>query len=194
MDVSSSTGMQPHASNFMIAGVHVRQGRASDVDAVASLLVRTWRTNYRGLVSDGFLDHLSSDEQATRQLRLMSRPGACHRVAVEGSTVLGFACGGPARDPADRWRHELYALYVAPRLQGHGIGRRLLEALWRDLGVQAAEEMGVWVLAGNDDARAFYERVGGRPRAAGWLDLGDRRYPQVSYVLDPPGGGARIAS
>lgn len=65
-----------------------------------------------------------------------------------------------------------------PLRQGRGIGRRLLEALWRDLGVQTAEELGVWVLAGNDDARAFYER-----------------YPQVSYVLDRPGGvGARITN
>lgn len=188
--------MPQPARNLIAAGVHVRPGRAADVDAVARLLVRTWRTNYRGLVSDAFLDRLSPEEQAARQLRLMTRPGACYRVAVEGSTVLGFACGGPARDPADCWRLELYALYVAPRLQGQGIGRRLLEALWRDLGVEGGDELGVWVLAANDEARAFYERLGGRPRSAGWLDLGSRRYPQVSYVLDPPGigGRARVAN
>jgi ribosomal protein S18 acetylase RimI-like enzyme len=53
---------------------------------------------------------------------------------------------------------ELYAIHVHPDAQGHGNGRRLLEAAVRKLESQRYRKARLWVLAANSTAQRFYQR------------------------------------
>jgi ribosomal protein S18 acetylase RimI-like enzyme len=63
---------------------------------------------------------------------------------------------------------ELETLSVLPDERGRGVGQALLAAVHERLRARGGSELSLHVLAGNDDARRFYEREGFRPFAL-WM-------------------------
>jgi ribosomal protein S18 acetylase RimI-like enzyme len=142
--------------------VKIRRANETDLTAISHVLVDTWRTTFRGLVSDRFLDSMSYAEQRDRHLRYMLNQRVSYSVAECGQTgtVIGFVSGGPIRDRDFPYASELYAIYIRKELQGRGIGTRLFCALVDQLFRSSLTSMMVWALGPN--AHSFYERMGGR--------------------------------
>jgi len=141
--------------------VRVRRAVVDDAEAIERVRTDTWRDTYRRLVPDSLLAGLGYD--ATRRRALMSALPA-HQfvlVAEDRGAVVGFCIGGRSRSPEERFRGEVYAIYVLPEHHGRGIGRALLEAAARDLAERGFGSMIVWVLRENAPSRRFYERMGG---------------------------------
>ncbi|MCV9999106.1 GNAT family N-acetyltransferase [Pararhizobium sp. YC-54] len=163
----------------------IRPGTGDDLFMIAGVLVDTWRSAFRGLLADGFLDGLSREEQAVRHARRMGEPGVSYLVATEPSVgdVIGFANFGPARARLPAHIHELYALYVRAEYQGAGIGRALVRSMAVHCAGQGATSLFAWVLAGNPN-RGFYERLGAKAVETGRIGLGDQSYEQVAYLWD----------
>lgn len=138
----------------------VRAANIEDVEAIAGIRVAGWRTAYRGLIEQAVLDRLDPvAEAATRRARWAERPPAA--VAELGGVVVGFVLTCPYRtaddepgwtaDPGDG---EIAALYVAPDIQGRGVGRVLLKHGLTELAAGHPVAR-LWVLAGNTRARRF---------------------------------------
>jgi len=81
--------------------------------------------------------------------------------------LVGYGAGSKAQGVA-----QVSTLYILKAAQGRGLGRRLLGSLARVMAAQGATSLRLWVLNGNEGARAFYERLGGAPRGeravGGW--------------------------
>jgi len=85
-------------------------------------------------------------------------PGTLLLVAVDQSgAVGGFGLTYMTRAP-EPW---LESLHVLSELRGHGIGTQLMHATAAQLRARGYESMRLGVIAGNDDAARFYERLGG---------------------------------
>jgi GNAT superfamily N-acetyltransferase len=140
--------------------VKIRRGNETDLTAISHVLVDSWRTTFRGLVSDRFLDNMSYAQQRDRHLRYMLNQMVSYSVAECGQTgaVIGFVSGGPIRDREFPYASELYAIYIRQEFQGCGIGRRLFCALVDQLFRSGLTSMMVWALGPN---HSFYERMGG---------------------------------
>lgn len=80
-------------------------------------------------------------------------------VAEADGQVVGFAGGGPIREPMQGYDAELYTLYLLEEVQGHGIGRDLLKAVEQALVDKGFTSLLVWVLERNPAVR-FYEKSG----------------------------------
>jgi ribosomal protein S18 acetylase RimI-like enzyme len=106
----------------------IRQGTGDDLFMIAGVLVDTWRSTFRGLLADDFLDGMSREEQAVRHARRMGVPGVSYLVAVEpvSGEIVGFANFGSGRGKVPVDIHEIYALYVRTEHQGSGIGTALV--------------------------------------------------------------------
>ena len=163
----------------------IRAGTGDDLFMIAGLLVDTWRSTFRGLLADDFLDGMSREEQAVRHARRMGAPGVCYLVAVEPSTgeIIGFANFGPGRGKVPDDIHEIYALYVRAGHQGFGIGAALVRSAARHCVGQGAKSLFAWVLAGNPN-RQFYERLGAKAVETTSIGLGNRSYEQVAYLWE----------
>ncbi|WP_155836444.1 hypothetical protein [Alicyclobacillus herbarius] len=100
-----------------IHGYRIRQGVIADAAQVAKVNVDSWRSTYRGIVSDAFLDSLSyvSREQGLRErLQKSADPTNPYAMFVVEDTlgrIVGFADGGPERSGDPRYDGELYAIY-----------------------------------------------------------------------------------
>ena len=154
-------------------GIEIRLMTAEDAPGIARVLVDTWRSTFDGLLPEAFLDGLSYQQQEARQIRAMAAPGRITFVAVRtrDGEVVGFASGGPIREPCLQFTSELYAIYVLSGLQGRGIGRDLFRAFVGALDAEAKPDLLVWVLAINPFS-GFYSRMEGRPVAEQVMTIG----------------------
>ena len=92
------------------------------------------------------------------------------------------------------------AIYLRAAAQRQGLGRALLQSLAAHLALKSMASdglsLGLWVLATNTPARAFYERMGGLPggerieRRDG-VDLAEAAYhwTDLAALLGPVGPG-----
>jgi ribosomal protein S18 acetylase RimI-like enzyme len=159
----------------------VRPAEVEDAAAIAAVHVATWRSTYRGLLPDDFLDSLDESGYEERWRRILGEPASRVYVAAGGAQVVGFASGGRERAGEDGFSGELYAIYVVQEAQGRGHGRRLVQAVVGGLRELALEDMIVWVLRDNAGARRFYERLGGAYVRTQPITIGSALLQEVSY-------------
>ncbi len=146
-----------------MTAIIVRRASAADASAIAQVRVDSWRSTYRGLIPDAYLDAMQVEASTALWDRVLtSGPNATSIfVAEHGTDVVGFSCGAPLHPPKHGFDAELAAVYLRREFQRAGLGRRLVAAVAEAQRAQAATGLLTWVIAGNKPARAFYEGLGG---------------------------------
>jgi ribosomal protein S18 acetylase RimI-like enzyme len=141
----------------------IRPAEADDAPAIAKVHVDTWRAAYRGIIPQEYLDTLTVQNRTIGWVRLLQRERNDLITLVSEDNdgrVVGFGSGGRIRHNDPRFAAEITSLYISPRAQGHGHGRRLFMALSNRLAERKLKGLFVWVLAENA-ARGFYQTLGG---------------------------------
>ncbi|MGW8065491.1 N-acetyltransferase family protein [Streptomyces ziwulingensis] len=170
-----------------MSGPRVREMTLADCDRVSAIRIRGWRTAYRGLVPQRYLDGLDAARDAERRRGLFARrPDDVVDLVAEDAAgeVVGWCCHGPYRDGERRTADaELYALYVDPGRLGTGVGQALLRESVRRCTAAGHARMLLWVLEGNARARRFYERAGFHADGAGEpFEVEGVAVPEVRYA------------
>lgn len=140
----------------------VRDVSEEDLLGIAKVKIDTWKTTYKGIISDEILDKLDLNEQAEKFKELLpAKDDKKFLLAVEvDSAIVGFAAGGIGRDGKYGVDGEIYAIYVLEEYQNQNIGKYLMK-----YSIEKLSEMGlisflVWVLESNP-YKQFYEKLGG---------------------------------
>ena len=135
----------------------------ADAAAIAALHAESWRSAYRGLYPDEFLDGPVVEDRLQFWTARMHAPDPDRRhvlKAVADGVLVGIACVLLDADPP--WGPLLDNLHVKPLFKGRGIGHRLLGASLEWARTAAPHQpMHLWVMEGNMAARTFYDREGG---------------------------------
>jgi len=172
----------PSRDDPRLADYAVRLATPGDAAGIARVHVDGWKTSYRGIVPDAFLDRLSYRQsyQARRQRLEAPAPGQRTLVATEPvGWIVGFADVGPARE-ALGFEGELEALFVMRRYQGRGLGGWLLETVVRAQLAAGRRSMLLWVLADNP-ARRFYEAFGAEAVTTRQIAVDGAMLEEVAY-------------
>jgi ribosomal protein S18 acetylase RimI-like enzyme len=159
----------------------VRKAILNDAHAIAHVHVASWRTTYRGVLSDEFLGSLSETNYEERWKRVIADGASKVYVAEDGGNVVGFASGGRERAGEEGYEGELYAIYLLEASQRRGFGRELVRAAVEGLRELGLNDMIIWVLRDNQPARAFYERLGGAYVRSQPITIGPTTTEEVSY-------------
>jgi len=143
--------------------IAIRPATKADAAAIARIRIDCWRTTYRCLIPDAYLDAMDVDASAQLWDRVLSAPPNTTSVFVadDGGDIVGFAAGNRLEEPRYALDAELSAAYVRRDRQRMRIGRGLVAAVARAQQTNGAHGLIVWVIAGNKGARAFYEGLGG---------------------------------
>ncbi len=96
--------------------------------------------------------------------------------------MIAVACGSVNRSDPSGVFGEVHALYVDPNRHGSGIGRSLLQQLSGCLADRGATSMKIGVLTANQDARGFYEALGGQLAGGRLFDEDGDLLPESIYV------------
>ena len=161
--------------------MNIRIATIADAPAIAKVHVDSWRTTYKGIVSDDVLANLSYSQREEKWHSMLSNPrDNITYVAIEDGSVVGFADAGPERSNDDEYDGELYAIYILKQFQSRDIGRNLtlLSAKW--LLNRGLSSMLVWVLADNPSCR-FYESLGGKVVRERTISIGGQELAELGY-------------
>ncbi|WP_330630198.1 GNAT family N-acetyltransferase [Halocatena halophila] len=163
--------------------VTIRPATTHDVPAIRAVARRSWRAAHAPLLGG---DRGESFFESEYDRRTIQKKVVADRsrfiVAVTMTGVAGFAVVAPVNDAADVY--GLSWLYVDPDHWRRGIGTRLLARIKRAVQRQNGRRIRLGVLAGNQRAIDFYERMGFWRHSTYFDDRIDAR--GYIYVTDVP--------
>jgi GNAT superfamily N-acetyltransferase len=162
----------------------IRAASPGDELGVARVHVLGWQVAYRGLIAQDYLNGLRPEDKARKYS--FDRAAADMPVTLiavdEEDVIYGFATTGRSHDSDLPDLGEVWAIYVDPPYWGRGVGRLLMDASRDQLRRDGAREALMWVLAGNERARRFYEIGGWWPDGARRMEIfGDSALEEVRY-------------
>jgi len=141
----------------------IRPAEPRDCAALARVQVTSYRSAYRGVLPDDFMDRLDVEEQTQDWLnRLRERPAEVAQVAerIPGAGVIGYVLTRALPNEQGRaFDGEITALHVVPDQRRRGVGSRLLLAGAEQLARQGCRSVTLQAVE-EHDARALYERLG----------------------------------
>jgi len=167
--------------------MEVRTADLNDADGLASCIVPTWLEAHRNQIPHHLWNRRQQtwtvDVSASAWKRLLSgidseAESRSHVVvATESEMIVGLVAGTVDGDG----HGEVSALYVLPRHQRRGVGRRLLSSSLETLFDAGASSVSVVVLEANAPARQFYENLGGIEVGSTDVDEDNEVLPAVIY-------------
>lgn len=161
----SHTGLRAGATDRGQAmnRIEIRPADARDAEAVCAFHVRIWHQTYPAYAAPETVSTLTYAYRLPEWQRRLSAPdsGQATWLALDKARILGMVHFGPPRLPEFGARGEVKLLYVDPRSQGAGIGRRLVALARRELAASGYPEMGLAVVVQNTRALGFYRAIGG---------------------------------
>lgn len=162
--------------------INIRKAQSSDASSLAHIQVTSWRSAFRGIASDEYLDHRVSERHQVEDWKeILTDPEQVVFVAQEGSKVIGYAWAHREEDASIEWDSELISMHILPEHKRRGIGRKLFAAAASQLKEQGCTSLYLWVLEENRPAREFYEALGGQLAGKQQIELGDRELTEVAY-------------
>ena len=162
--------------------MRIREAEIVDAEAIARVHVDSWRTTYKGIVPESFLQQLSYEQRAENWRRGIGK-NAIYVAEDERGKIVGFATGGKERTGNYDADGELYAIYLLNEVQGQGIGKKLTQILAQNLKDQGFTSMLVWVLDRNS-SKQFYESLGGQPIDEAMIEIGGEEFKEIAYYWD----------
>jgi ribosomal protein S18 acetylase RimI-like enzyme len=168
----------------------IRRANAADIPELARLHIASWRESYAGWMPDEVLANLDPEDWEERWRAQMAAAdqdpahavflaldetgapagfGACRRQTSQKLLPLGFD-------------GEVASLYLLRKIQGQGVGPRLIARMATHLVAHECRACGFWVFRNNAGARRFYERLGAAPTGIeGVWEIFGMVLPDIAY-------------
>ena len=161
----------------------IRKAGLGDAAGVAKVQVDSWRTTFKGIVPDYFLESLSYDKREPIWKRAVMENNL-YIAEDENGHVIGFSVGGKERTGNyEAFPGELYSIFILEKYQGTGIGRLLVNSVVDDLKRKKLNSMLIWVIEENP-ACQFYEALGGKKIDTREIEIGGKKLSEVAYGWD----------
>lgn len=136
----------------------LRLATSDDVELIHDAARATWEPTYREIISQEQIWTMFEDLLSVPAIeRQIVQGEGTYVIAVDGSSVVGFAYFNRSSDVPERYK--LQRLYVRPTAQRGGIGRDLLHWVEEHVRVRGAHELALNVNRYNS-AYHFYLRQG----------------------------------
>jgi ribosomal protein S18 acetylase RimI-like enzyme len=160
----------------------IRIATAADADSIAMIHAASWKSTYRGILSDAYLDN---DLEAERQGYWRDKIA---KLTDKEFVILAAYDGVPAGFIAVMDKPEagcdafIDNLHVRGDLKGQGIGGKLMRAAAERLLASGRKSVYLWVLKGNHAAEAFYKAKGAVTEDTSTVDFGGTKVLQTRFV------------
>ena len=143
---------------------------AADVPAVIGLAHRIWNAHYPSIIGQAQVDYMLAQRYTPERLNSeLASPDIRWECARRGGELVGFSSTIHLREEREL---KLDKLYVAPEVQGGGVGRALVDSATRRARALGCGALILAVNKHNASAIAAYRRFGFAERASVTVDIG----------------------
>src|SRR5699024_1311461 len=162
--------------------MEIRKANLKDALGVAKVQVDSWKTTYKNIVPDQYLEQMTYKDREKRWIDIISNSDQAVFVAEgESGEIIGFSSGGNERTGKyPQYRGELYAIYILAGHQRKGIGKQLFDSIVESLKQKNISSMAVFVLEDNK-SRLFYERLGARKIDTIGIEISGKKLNELVY-------------
>lgn len=138
----------------------IRKAVNEHIKDIAILNITNWRSAYKGLLSDDFLSQLNLEEMMKTWESYLSQNTNQVFIVEEKGKILGYsAC---REDSEIKNCCYLETLQVNEKVQGKGIGTKLIQHIGHYAYVNGYQCMSICIIKGNDKARNLYLKLGAK--------------------------------
>lgn len=162
----------------------IRLATSEDASSLAALSIEVWLNTYiRNGVNAFFAEYVFKEFTPRRFAQLISETDETiwvsqNAVGIDGFIRVSQGSIAPVVECSDI---EISTLYVQPRHQGNGAGRRLLQTALEFCAEANGSSIWLTVNAENERATSFYTRHGFEKVGLTYFHIGGERYP--NHVL-----------
>lgn len=162
----------------------VRKVKYEDIEQIVDINMKDWKKEYRGIIDDEILDNLNRNEKIKKWREHYTVGNVI--VAEENGVVLGYCkYDDNVVSKNTDIDSEIIAIYVDCDKLGRGVGRKLVEYVMNDLRNKNKSKMIIWCLEKNENARKFYEKMGGKLITdEKYFKKNGKRYKEVGYIYN----------
>lgn len=140
--------------------MNIRRAILSDAKGIAKVHVESWKTTYKNIIPDDFLEALSYEQRTDLWIRNISKETNYIFVAETNQReIIGFADGCKREGNTIENSGDLTSIYLLEEYQKKGAGKQLLKHLFLQFEKLGFDRVFVEVLEENE-TRFFYEYYG----------------------------------
>lgn len=163
--------------------IELAEAKLEDLPEIQRLAEVTWEACYPGIISAGQIRYmLDRGYQLDVLQKDIEEQNIRFVLARIDNEPVGFGAHG-IHSECDQIK--LHKLYVHPRKQGLGIGRRIVEYIANQRRGEAFQTIVLAVNKGNSNAIAAYRKYGFTHRESVVVDIG-HGYQMDDYILELP--------
>jgi len=174
-----SLGWRDSESELMIS---TRIAQVKDADSISRVLAASWKSAYRGIVGDDYLNALKENHWVDFLTSELNGDKIFSMVLLENQTIIGASVLGKSENENEI---HLISLYLLPEKIGQGLGHTFYNEIEKEIRARGFSKCVLDVLASNTRAIRFYE-------ANGFLDthrnatvqLGGQDYSYMVFEKD----------
>lgn len=138
--------------------MEIRTGTLEDVKDISRIYALSWKSAYKGIVPQAYLDELKEDFWVSAFTTWIKDNVLIVKLITDNGKPVGCVAYGKARDETLPNWGEIVSIYLLPEYFGKGYGNKLLESALLDLKESGYQNIYLWVLKDNQRARRFYEK------------------------------------
>jgi len=140
--------------------MNIRKAILTDAAGIAKVHVDSWKSTYKNIIPDVFLEKLSYGQRTELWTRNISKEGNYVFIAENHKgEIIGFADCGKRESNTVPNSGDLTSIYLLEEYQGLGIGKQLLKQLFLQFKELGLDRVFVEVLEDNN-TRYFYQYYG----------------------------------
>ena len=153
--------------------------QSDDLFKLSAVYEQSWKCAYKGIVPQDYLDSIPAGRWASG----IYKPEPNNLVMTDSGKIIGTSCYCRSRWERFSDFGEVVSLYLLPEYTGRGYGRQLLERAVTELNALGYEQILLWVLEENLNARGFYEKLGfAQTDERMYFDIGGKKLCEIMYV------------
>jgi len=160
----------------------IREATMQDAQGIGKVHVDSWRTTYKDIIPDSFLNNLSYEQRTELWKKNITRKDN-YVLVVESELgeIVGFATASTRETNDVPYSSDLTSIYLLEECQGKGIGKQLLKELFIFFKKKNHQSIFVEVLAENK-TRYFYEYYGAEYVKTVQINIGGKVLEEFVYV------------
>ena len=153
--------------------------QSDDFDAIGNIYAQSWKSAYRGIVPQSYLDSLSGEQWADK-FRTRKHDSF---IILEGGKYIGTSSICAARDEIMAGYGEIISIYLLPEYFGQGYAEPLLNCAVNALWEKGYENIYLWTLEKNIRAQRFYEKNGFYKNGdTSAIEIAGKELTEIRYV------------